>query len=288
MWLFDCGEGTQHQMLRAPFGPAKVDHILITHLHGDHIYGLPGLLGSRAFQSATSDVSIVGPKGIAAFVETSIRISCAHLPYQLRFLELDHDEPACRSRQVVYEDQDIVVTVAKLHHGIPSWGYRIDEKPSPGSLRTDVLKSLGVPPGPIYGTLKSGQDVTLDDGRVIRAADVVAPPRQGRSVVILGDTLPTDSAIELAEGADVLVHESTYDAADHDRAKRYHHTSADAAADIAKRAGVGQLVLTHISARYDADGEAQLLQDATDVFENTAIAHDHFRLAVKKPRRSTL
>lgn len=273
-WLIDCGEGTQQQMLASPLALAKLEMVFVTHLHGDHLFGLPGLLGSRGFQSGTSALSIFGPPGLDTFITTALQVSSTHLPYDVNVREV--------KQGIVFEDAQFRVNCRELVHGVTSFGYRFEEKPSRGQLRRDRLEELGVAPGPVYGELKAGHDVVLPDGRQLVSQDFLSPPQPGRVVVILGDTMPCDTAVELAEGADVLVHEATYAGQDADRAQRHHHSTAVDAATIAHRAGVTQLVLTHISARYDETGEAELLQEARDIHRNTLLARDHLTVSVAR------
>ncbi|KRW91030.1 ribonuclease Z [Alicyclobacillus tengchongensis] len=276
VWLFDCGEGTQRQMLTAPFGPSKINRIFITHLHGDHIYGLPGMLGSRSFQAGSGPLSILGPHGLRTFLETAIATSGAHLSYAWDVTELGNE------LQTVVVDGDYEVTWRPLRHGIPSYGYRIQERPFPGALRKDLLEAAGLPPGPLYKEIKSGQDVTLPNGRTIVAKNYIDPPEPGRIVAILGDTRPCDEAVTLAQSADIIVHEATYTAADADLAARHQHSTAAEAAEIARTAGARKLVLTHVSSRYDSRGEEQLLADARRIFPNTVLAHDHLSVPVER------
>lgn len=266
-WLFDCGEGTQHQMLQSPLRPATLENVFVTHLHGDHIFGLPGLLGSRSFQAGKENIGIYGPSGLQRFVDTATLVSASHYTYGVSF----HDV----SEGVVFEDNQFIVQSRLLHHGIASYGYRVEEKARPGRLQVERLEALRIPPGPWYQQLKTGEDVTLADGRVLQSVDYVSAPLPGRVVVILGDTRPTDQSIDLAAGADVLVHEATYRAMDGEKAERHHHATATEAAEIARQAGVRHLVLTHISARYTEEEEQALLADAKAIFPATTLAHDH-------------
>ncbi|GEA94655.1 ribonuclease Z [Weissella viridescens] len=268
VWLFDVGEGTQIQMLSSSIRPRKIDKIFITHLHGDHIFGLPGLLASRSFQGGDDTMTIYGPKGIKRFVETSLQVSQTHLTYPLAFVEID---PV---GGVVFEDDKMTVTAKPLDHKILSFGYRIDEHDMVGELQVDKLKALNVPAGPQYGQLKNGNDITLADGTLIKSADVIGPAKKGRSVVILGDTRKTDEAAELAEGADVLVHESTYGKGEGKKARNHYHATSLQAAEIAEKAHVGRLFLTHISARYAGKSASALAYQARTIFENTRVVND--------------
>ena len=151
IWLFDCGEGTQQRVLKTTIRPRKVEKIFITHLHGDHIFGLPGFLSSRAFQGGNTPLNIYGPVGIKEFVLTSLRISQSHLRYPIFFHEITEDG-------VVFEDEQFRVSCAKLNHGITSYGYRVEEADYPGELQADKLKEMAVPAGPLYGKLKKWRD----------------------------------------------------------------------------------------------------------------------------------
>lgn len=268
VWLFDAGEGTQIQMLSSSIRPRKIDKIFITHLHGDHIFGLPGLLASRSFQGGQDELTIYGPKGIKQFIETSLRMSQTHLTYPIKYMEVAPEGG------LVFENKKMKVTAKPLDHKILSFGYRVDEKDQVGELQVDKLKVLNVPAGPLYGQLKSGQDITLDDGQVIKSQDVIGPDKKGRSVVILGDTRKTDNALILAKDADVLVHESTYGQGEGKQARNHYHSTSLQAAEIAKQANVGRLLLTHISARYAGKSANVLAYQARDIFENTRVVND--------------
>lgn len=272
-WLFDCGEATQHQILYSSIKPGKIEKIFITHLHGDHIFGLPGLLGSRSFQGGESLLTIYGPKGIKAFIETSIKVSSTHIRYPLEIVEIEED--------VVFEDEQFCVTAKELQHGIQSFGYRIVEKDLPGTLLVDKLSKEGIKPGPIYQKIKDGQTVILEDGRQINGEEYIGPPKKGRIVTILGDTRYVKESIELAKDADLLIHEATFSSNESDLAHDYFHSTTTQAADVAKQAGVKQLILTHISSRYQGDDSQGLLKEAQQVFKTTYMAKDFLRFDVK-------
>ncbi|AMB98528.1 ribonuclease Z [Aerococcus urinaehominis] len=268
MWLFDCGEGTQHQILQTTLKPRKVTKIFITHLHGDHIYGLPGFLSSRAHQGGDDKLTLYGPKGLRQFVTTSLKVSQSKLGYPLEIIELTEDQG------VAFADQQFKVTYQVLKHGIRSYGYRIEEADQAGQLMVDKAMAAGVPNGPLLGQLKAGKTITLADGQVLHGADFVGPDKAGRKVTILGDTRYCQGAIDLAQGVDMLVHEATFAAADSKQAHDYFHSSADQAGRVAKQAGAKQLILTHISARYVGKLSQQLIRDARQEFSNTYLAND--------------
>ncbi|EAE6828548.1 ribonuclease Z [Listeria monocytogenes] len=266
IWLFDCGEATQHQIMRSQIKLSKLEKIFITHLHGDHIFGLPGLLSSRSFQGGESDLTIYGPVGITEYVETSLRLSGTRLTYKIIFNEI---EPG-----LIFEDKMFSITVDELDHGLRSFGYRIDEKDKPGALNADKLIDDGVEPGPIFQKIKKGETVTLADGSVINGKDYIDEPQKGKIISIFGDTKATASELELALNADVLVHEATFEGDKEKLAGEYKHSTTLQAASLAKKANVKKLILTHISSRYDRDASKELLIEAQSVFENTEIAYD--------------
>lgn len=267
IWLFDAGEATQHQILRTTIRPRKVTKIFVTHLHGDHIFGLPGFLSSRSFQGGNEPLTIYGPIGIKRFIMTALQVSESRLSYPLHFVEIDHD-------QTLFDENGFKVTTRALDHKIACYGYRIEEADHPGELLVDKLREDHVPSGPIYGKLKSGETVTLDDGRVINGKDYIGKPQPGRIIAILGDTRQTANAVILAHKADVLVHESTFAKNEQRMAYNYHHSTSQQAAEVAKQAGVKMLLLNHISARYTGKSAYQLAYQVRDIVLNTRVVND--------------
>lgn len=265
-WLFDCGEATQHQILETKVKLSKVTKIFITHLHGDHIYGLPGLLGSRSFQGGETPLTLYGPKGIREYVEVSLGISETHLTYPLKIKEVEEG--------TLIDTSDYQVEARLLLHGVTSYGYRLIEKDKPGSLLMDKLKrDLGISPGPLLKKFKETDHIVLDDGREVVTADYLGPVKKGRIVAILGDTKPCEGEHALAEGATLLVHEATFMVDKEAGANQFFHSSTRQAAACAAEGHVETLILTHISARYKDDGEA-LLNEAKAIFPNTLLAED--------------
>jgi ribonuclease Z len=282
VWLFDCGEGTQHQLLRTPLRPPQIRRIFLTHLHGDHLYGLPGLLTSLSMLGVETPVDLYGPAGLAEVVAVTLRTAHAGCTYPLAVHEL--------APGVLLDEGDgegaLRVRCLELAHGVTCFGFRVEEAPRPGRLDAARAAELGVVSGPDLGTLKRGGSVTVD-GREVRSADVVAPAVPGRVLAICGDTLPCDAAVELARGADLLVHEATFGEARQAMAAERGHSTAAQAAEVARRAGVARLVITHFSARYQqSSGETvdDLLAEARAVFPSTDAAHDLMTVAI--PRRS--
>ncbi|MFJ7725453.1 ribonuclease Z [Neobacillus sp. NPDC097160] len=266
IWLFDAGEATQHQILHTSIKPRRIEKIFITHLHGDHIYGLPGLLSSRSFQGGESEVTVYGPKGIKEFIQVSLSLSQTYLKYPLKVIEINEG--------VIFEDEQFTVEARLLEHGIPSYGYRIVEKDRPGTLLAEKLKEAGVQPGPIFRKIKNGETITLEDGRVIKPDEFLGPIQKGRVVTILGDTRYCENALVLAKNADFLIHEATFAKGEEKLAFDYFHSTTHQAADIASRSGSKQLCLTHISSRYDRNNWRELVDEAKEVFPNTEIAED--------------
>ncbi|MGJ3221550.1 ribonuclease Z [Geobacillus thermoleovorans] len=273
-WLFDCGEATQHQILHTAIRPRRIEHIFITHLHGDHLFGLPGLLGSRSFQSGETPLTVFGPKGIRAFVETALAVSGTKLRYELNIVEIDEG--------VIFDDERFSVIAKRLDHGMPSYGFRVVEKDLPGPLLVERLQALGVRPGPIYQEIKQGKTVVLDDGTVIDGREFVGPPQKGRIVAVLGDTRFCEAAIELARDADVVVHEATFAAAEQRLAHDYFHSTTTDAAEVARRAGAKRLILTHISSRYQGEAALRLVAEARKVFPNTDLAADFASFSIPR------
>ncbi|MBC5637142.1 ribonuclease Z [Ornithinibacillus hominis] len=272
IWLFDCGEATQHQILHTSIKPRKVNKIFITHLHGDHIFGLPGFLSSRSFQGGEDELTIYGPKGIEEYVRTSLELSGSHLTYPLSFVELREGK--------ILEEEGFIVSCKKLDHGIPSYGFRIEEMNKPGELQVEKLKSAGINPGPVYSLIKENETTTLEDGRMIHRKDYIGPDKPGRHIVILGDTRSTELNQDFVQAADLLVHEATFDKESYELAHNYYHSTTAQAADLAKAGKVKKLVLTHVSSRYQKLDLDQLLDEARAIFPNTEIAHDFFKLSV--------
>ncbi|MGF7066381.1 ribonuclease Z [Priestia megaterium] len=276
VWLFDCGEATQHQILHTTVKPRRIEKIFITHLHGDHIYGLPGFLGSRSFQGGESLLTVYGPKGIKEFIEVTLAVSQTHLQYPLEIVEIEEESES----GTIFEDETFSVEFGKLEHGILSYGYRVVEKDLPGSLDVQRLKELNIPPGPHYQQLKEGKEVVLKDGRLINGQEFVGEPKKGKVITVLGDTRKCMQSVQLAMHANVLVHEATFAAGDEELAYNYFHSTAKEAAEIAKTASAEHLILSHISSRYQGDAVSRLAEGAKEIFPNTDIAEDLKRFTI--------
>ncbi|MDO4432165.1 MAG: ribonuclease Z [Aerococcaceae bacterium] len=268
VWLFDCGEATQHQILHTTLKPRKITKIFITHLHGDHIFGLPGFLSSRSFQGGEGELTIYGPPGIQSFIQATLKFSKTKLLYPLQIVELSEEGGT------LHFEKGWKVDYLPLNHGVLSFGFRITEPDSVGELLIDQLKAFNIPNGPIFGQLKRGEIVTLEDGTVLNGADFLAPNKKGNVVTILGDTRQTPNIQPLAQNANALVHECTFEASEPKMAANYYHSTSHQAANAALQANVKQLFLNHISARYLGKDARRLEQEARTVFPNTHLVHD--------------
>ncbi len=278
LWLFDCGEGTQQQVMRSPLRLSQLEKIFITHLHGDHLFGVMGLLASRSLQNGgVTPVTLYGPPGLAEYMRCSMTISETRLAYPTSVETISAGQ--------IYEDEMLRVVCAPLKHRVKAWGYAVIEKDQPGHFEAEKAKALGIPPGPLYGRLKNGETITLPDGRIINGAELVGPTRPGRKVVYCSDTIYTPNAVELARDADVLIHESTYLEEDLALAERAQHSTAAMAARVALEAGVKTLILTHFSPRYEADAGSrmdEMLSQARAIFPHTLLAHDFWSYEVRR------
>ncbi|WP_284014634.1 ribonuclease Z [Halobaculum litoreum] len=270
-FLFDCGEGTQRQMMR--FGTGfGVSHLFVTHLHGDHVLGIPGLVQSLDFNDREAALAIHGPPGSKRHLRELVH-AAGHDP---GFPVTIREE---RAGAVALSREEYEVRTFATEHRTSSVGYALVEHDRKGRFdREKAETELDIPPGPAYGKLHEGQSVELDDGRVIDPEQVVGPPRPGRRVVYTGDTRPVDATVEAAAGADLLVHDATFLDEASDRARQTAHSTAAEAARIARRAGAKRLALTHLSSRYAGqarrfereareafDGEVFLPDDGTEV-----------------------
>ncbi len=268
-WLFDCGEATQHKLLDSELRLSRLTHIFITHLHGDHVYGLPGLLGSRSFQAPEVPLYLTGPSGIRQLITETLALSQTHLSYPLSIEELSPATPP-----PPMNIDGFTVTADWLNHVIPCLGYRIEEPEHPGKINVQLLTKLGLPPGPDYARLKRGENVIMQDGQIIHAKDVQPPPISGRVLTLIGDTAPCSTVESLASGCDWLVHEATFATAERVKAHQYGHSTSADAAQSARLAGAKQLLLTHISARYQEQSLEQLRAEAAAIFPAVQIAAD--------------
>ena len=267
--LLDCGEGTQRQMTRARLSPMKINKILLTHFHGDHFLGLPGLVQSMAFRGRKNPLHIFGPVGTSQIMDCIKNLGYFNLSFPIHTYELDSG--------LVIENEDYRVSCCPTKHTVPNLAYSIEEKRSPKYL-LDKAIALGVKPGPDFGKLQAGIPINLN-GETVLPEQVLGEERKGRRIVYSGDTRPCSNMINFSFRADVLIHESTFDDSHQDKALENGHSTASEASQIAKSAQVRKLILTHISTRYrDTD---LLEKEALKIFENPILAEDLMRIKVK-------
>ena len=272
--LFDCGEGTQRQMMRYGISFALSD-IFFTHMHADHMLGVIGLFRTLSLQGRIEPMRLWGPRGSAELLRQAIALGSDKQPFPLEINEIVPDTPIARKGYSI-------VPYAVDHKDKLALGYALIEEIRLGRFNPDKARELGIPEGPAWGRLHRGQPVTLDDGRVVEASELVGPSRTGRRVVFTGDSRPCESTTEMAAGADLLIHEATFADEEQPRALETGHSTAREAAGIAARAGVKQMALTHLSARYSVN-PSELLQQAREVFPNSLVARDGMELDVPFP-----
>ena len=283
LWLFDCGEGTQHQFLRSDLRVSQLSRIFITHMHGDHVLGLPGLLASLGLAGSCAGIDLYGPDPLRDYLEGVLRTTSTRIGYPLRSHKV---RQAAASGVALLDDGDLTVRCAPLTHRVPAYAYRVDQKPRAGRFDVERARALGIAPGPIYAELKRGRSVCLEDGRIINGASLCGPERPGASLVYCTDTVYCEAAVELAAGADLLIHESTFAHAEAAMAFARQHSTSTMAAQTALAAGARQLVLTHLSPRYMPGNPVtpdDLLAEARAIFPQTALARDFLCLDVLPP-----
>ncbi len=263
-FLFDCGEGTQRQMMRYAAGFTVAD-VFITHYHADHTLGLPGLLRTMGLQGRTAPIRLHGPPGATRHLGVLVELGMERPKFPVEVIEL---RPGDR-----VERDDFAIVAGEAQHKGQALCYALVEHERLGRFDPDRARALGVPEGPMWGRIHRGEAVTLGDGRVVTPAELVGAPRRGRRVTLSGDSAPAPGVAELAAGADLLVHEATFGDDEADRARETRHATARQAAELALVAGVRRLVLTHISARYSREAP-ELLAEARAIFPETSIAKD--------------
>ena len=269
--LFDCGEGTQRQMMRYGVSFALID-VFFTHLHADHILGIIGLCRTLALQGRTDTMRLHGPPGSEKFLRRAISLGSEKQHFPIEYIEI---APGSALKRQGYELRAFSVD----HAGTPAMGSALVEETRLGRFNPDLARELGIPEGPMWGQIHKGNAVTLEDGQIIQPSILVGPTRPGRTVVITGDCRPSETTVEYAAGADMLIHEATFAEEELERARETGHSTAREAAEVASRAGVRQLVLTHLSARYSRDN-SELLAEARNVFQNTGIARDGMEIEI--------
>jgi ribonuclease Z len=273
--LFDCAEGTQRQLLRSSVGLVDLQEIFLTHFHADHVLGLPGMLKTFALRGREVPLVVYGPRGLRDLLGSLKRV-VGKLSYDVRLEEL-------RPGDVLERDGYRLATF-DVSHGVSAIGWSLIETTRPGRFDVQEANSLGVPNGPERGELQQGRAITLADGRTITPEQVLGEPRPGRKVVITGDTAQAEALVESAWGADVLVTEATFAEEEHERASETLHSTATQAAELARRAEVGMLALTHLSNRYFGP---EIAREARAIFPETVVPRDFDVIEVPFAERGT-
>jgi len=267
--MFDCGEGTQRQMLKAKTGFHKKMKILISHLHGDHVLGLPGLLQTMALMDRQKKIEIYGPVGIKKFMDCSKEILKFGLTFSVEIVEVVNSGIVC-------EEKEYFIEAIKSSHSETSLSYGFIEKPRPGKFFPEKATALKIPESKFWSSLQHGKDIELTDGRIIKALEVTGPLRKGRKIIYSGDTRPFITFEKFAYKADLIIYESTFDDSLIEKAKVDGHSTPSQAAKEAKKAKAKKLLLTHISARYPDSNI--LVKQAQKIFKNTIVAKDFMEI----------
>jgi len=278
LWLWDCGEGTQQQIQKTSLKISKLEKIFISHLHGDHLFGLPGLLASRGLRGGKNQqkVQIFGPENLDKYLKETLNITKTYIPYEIEIKII----PPNLSAGIIWEDEEYIVRYIEVNHNIKTYAYSVKEKKDRGHFLIDKARRLNIPPGPIYRTLKEGKTVELPNGRIFQGNDFISEIKEGRKIIFCGDTTYCKNVVNLAKGANLLIHETTFSQQEEDLAKRNFHSTTTIAAKIAKKAQVKKLIITHISPRYGSSNnkplvtEKELLAEAQSVFPQTILAED--------------
>ncbi|MCG1009060.1 MBL fold metallo-hydrolase [Salinicoccus sp. ID82-1] len=275
-FLIDASEALQHRILDTTIRPSKIKHIFITHLHGDHIFGLPGFLSSRAHQGGEGIPLVVhGPKGLEEWVEATFRTSSSHLNYPIQFNEVGHGD--------AFDVEGFTVTVRLLDHAIDSFLYVFEEPDKPGALKSEKLRDIGIRPGPVYKEIKSS-DTFEHEGIIYETADFLNAPSDGRKIAVHGDTrvIRDKEYLALLDGADLIVHEATYLHGEQEKAHLYFHSEIDDVLMNLSQISYCQLLFSHISNRYDAE---MVQQVEGQLAENIRIAHDFLEITIPRDSR---
>ena len=272
--LFDCGEGTQRQFQKSSLSYMQISKIFITHFHGDHFLGIPGLIQTMQLNDREVPLEIYGPKGLNELVEQLLSLGYFKPNYKIISHELDEESKL--------DFNEYKIKVLRVNHGVPSLAYCLQENIRPGKFNKSKALELGIPEGPMFSKLQRGLTIYLEDGRKITPEMVLGEPRKGRKIVISGDTRPIKEMVDFAKKADVLIHEATFDSILKDISIEYGHSTAMQAAMIAKEAKVEKLFLNHISPRY-LDNKI-IEEEAKKIFKKTIVPKDfqHFEIKLKK------
>jgi ribonuclease Z len=273
--LFDCGEGTQVQLMRAGVKRSRIHSIFIGHLHGDHLYGIAGLLSTLHLDARETPLNVFGPEGLRSYLQASFRTVDLQFSFALKVQEFPR---GFRGR--VLDETEFHVDAIPLDHSIFCLGWRFQEKPRPGVFDLEKAVALGIPRGPLYRKLQHGEAITLEDGRTIVPGQVVGPERPGKSVAYCLDTQFTERSVELAEHCTALIHETTFGPEAIDMARERKHSTMEDAARVAREANAERLIATHFSTRYDGRQIAKIAAEARTVYERIDVARDLLEIEI--------
>ena len=263
--LFDCGEGTQRQLLHSNLSFMKIKRIYISHMHGDHIFGLPGLVQTMGLNNRTEPLDILVPQGFSQDIRTLLEIGVGGRPFEVAIKELTPDHAETLG--------EFTLRTTYIDHSTPTVALAIEEAPRRGKFDRKKAEALGIPPGPLYSKITGGESVTVS-GRVISPGDILGPSRCGRKLVICADTAPCPQLTDLAKDANVLIYEATFDDALAQKAQEFKHSTNIQAANVAKQCNVGHLVLYHFSTRYCQEEVDKMVLDCKAVFPEVVAAND--------------
>ncbi len=269
--MFDCGEGTQRQMMRYGISFALCD-IFFTHMHADHVLGIAGLLRTLGLEGRTEAMKLYGPEATASLIRRAVALGSDRQAFPIEVVELAADVPLKRNGYSV-------IPFPVSHGDKTALGFQILEETRLGRFNPDLAREMGIPEGPLWGKIHKGETITLDNGLTIAASELVGPTRPGRKLVLTGDSRPCDATIAAAENADLLIHEATFAEEEAQRAIETGHSTAREAAEVARKAGAKKLALNHFSARYSRDPSI-LEEEARVVFSNTVLARDGMEIAI--------
>ncbi|MBL0738368.1 ribonuclease Z [Flavobacterium sp. GN10] len=266
LFLIDCGEGTQVQLRKNKIKFSKINHIFISHLHGDHLYGLIGTISTFSLLGRTTDLHIYGPKGIKELILIQLKLTESWTTYSLFFHELESNQS-----EVIFEDKKVIVKTIPLKHRVYTNGYLFQEKPDERKLDVEAVQRYNIHVA-YYQKIKNGGDITLDDGTVIENEKLTFDPPPAKSYAFCSDTVYNEEIIPIIQNTDILYHESTFLESEARLAEKTLHSTAKEAASIALKANVKQLILGHYSTRYD--GLEPFKKEAEEVFPNVLLADD--------------
>lgn len=272
LFMIDCGEGAQMQLRRSKLKFSRLNHIFISHLHGDHCFGLPGLISTFGMLGRTADLHIYSPEGLEELMLPTLNFFCKGLPYQVFFHAFDS-----KHSEQIYEDRSLTVTTIPLKHRIPCCGFLFEEKKTPNHINREMIDFFKIPICEL-NRIKNGEDYVTADGEVIANERLTFPSDPPRKYAYCSDTIYRPSIVEQIHGVNLLFHEATFAQTELKRAKETFHTTAQQAATIALKAEAKQLVIGHFSARYD--DEDSLLEEASSVFPNTVLARENLCIMI--------